>query len=95
MNEYEPPPPTEAKNEYGPYFSMALTIWSLASSMASSQEMTSHLFSPRSPARLIGWMIRRGLYMVCSWFRPFRHRLPRLTGASGSPSSFVTTPFST
>ena len=63
-----------------------------ASVMASSQEMTSHLFSPRSPARRRGCRMRRGLYMVCSWLRPLMQRLPRDTGASGSPSSRTTTP---
>ena len=71
---------------------MASQICVAASSTASSQLMTSHLFSPRSPARRSGCSTRRGLYMVCSWLRPLMHRLPRLTGASGSPSSFTTTP---
>ena len=67
-------------------------MWVAASSMASSQLMTSHLFSPRSPARRSGCSTRRGLYMVFSWFRPLMHSEPRLTGASGSPSSLTTTP---
>ena len=71
---------------------MASLIWVAASVMASSQEMTSHLFSPRSPARRSGCRMRRGLYMVCSWFSPLMQSAPRETGASGSPSSFTTTP---
>ena len=71
---------------------MASQMCVAASSTASSQLMTSHLFSPRSPARLSGCSTRRGLYMVCSWLSPLMQRLPRLTGASGSPSSLTTTP---
>ena len=53
---YDPPPPTEVKNEYVPYFSMASAIFVAARSMASSQLMRSHAISsaPRGPERLSG-----------------------------------------
>ena len=54
MNEYAPPPPTEAKNEYGPYLSMIVVICVAASVTASSHEIASHLLLPRSPASFSG-----------------------------------------
>ena len=56
--------------------------------------MRSHLFSPRSPARFMGYRMRSGWNSTCLKARQRGHSAPRLYGSSGSPSHLMKRPVS-
>src|SRR5262245_23014966 len=56
-------------------------------SIASSQEMRFHSFVPG--ARTSGCLRRFGLWIMSSTPAPFGHSVPRFTGLSGSPSTWM------
>ena len=72
------PVPIMPTMDSGPYsFCIRRTFSSMMSS-ASSQLMRSHLFSPRSPARLRGYFRRSGWLTASTMFRQRMHSVPLL-----------------
>ena len=55
-----PPPPVEQATASAPYCSRTFIRPFAMYSSASSQEARRHLFSPRSPARMSGYLLRLG-----------------------------------
>ena len=55
-----PPPPVETMMDSAPYLSVHSFTCVATSVRASSQEMRSHSFDPRSPTRRIGYLLRFG-----------------------------------